>query len=392
MLPNVAYIYSDDFSRYDLGPSHPMNSKRIKVSHKLLQDLGMFEKSSTSLLPVTIKKPASEKDIQSVHTEEYVNEVKRLSKEPGFNPKMGLGTGDCPVFDGMYDISALIVGSALLGVDLVINQDYSAVFMPMGGLHHAFPNKASGFCYFNDVAIVIKKLLTLGFRVAYIDTDLHHGDGVQAIFNSEPNVLTFDMHESGQFIFPSTGYPDEFGTNGAEGTKVNFPLYLYTYDELYINIFKRYLPLILNQYKPDIIVWQAGLDAHYRDPMGHLMLSSHTYKEIATIIHQLAEQTSTKKLIVGAGGGYNPTSAARGWAVELAVLTGFNLPTMCPSSWLDYCKNMYDLTPIDTIHDHMSTPDLVEEHYSINPKRIIAANKTYEKNFYEIFSKYYFLG
>ena len=392
MPPRIAYIYSDDFNRYDLGLSHPMNQKRIKISHRLFQDLGIFDKSSTNVFSVTIKKPASEKDLQSVHTEEYIHEVKRLPKVADFNPKMGLGTGDCPVFDGMYDISALVVGSALFGVDLIMNHDYSAAFIPMGGLHHAFPSRASGFCYFNDLAIAIKKLLTLGLRVAYIDTDLHHGDGIQAIFNHEPNVLTFDMHESGQFIFPGTGYPDDFGEGSAQGTKINFPLYMYTYDELYMKIFKRYLPLVINQYKPDILVWQAGLDGHYRDPMGHLMLSSHTYKEIATIIHQLADHTSTRKMLIGAGGGYNPTSTARGWAIELATVADYNLPTKCPDSWLEYCKNTYNLTPIDTMYDPPSTPDLVEEQYSINPKRVITANNAYEKNFYEIFSRFYFLG
>ncbi|HKZ42108.1 MAG TPA: hypothetical protein VJ044_14180, partial [Candidatus Hodarchaeales archaeon] len=257
MTSNVAYVFSEDFFRYDLGEGHPMSRKRLILTHKLLQSLKLVDSSDSKIVRVQ-PKTIDEQFVRKVHTLEYIEEVKRLSKTPGFRPEMGLGTSDCPVFKEMFETSMLIAGSTLLAGDLLLNGDYSAAFVLMGGLHHAFPARAAGFCYFNDLAILIKQLEEQGLRVAYIDTDLHHGDGVEHIFYDDPNVLTFSIHESGQFIFPGTGYPDESGGVNARGTKINFPLYKYTFDDLFLEALSKYLPPIVNQFKPDIVVWQAG--------------------------------------------------------------------------------------------------------------------------------------
>jgi acetoin utilization protein AcuC len=391
MNEKLAYIFSNDFFQYDLGQGHPMNRKRLVVAHKLMQELKIIDSKFSNAELITPAK-AEEELVKRVHLEDYLNEIKRLSKEPGFNHQYGLGTSDCPVFKELYETSMLIAGSTLMAGEMVLNGGFDYSFVMMGGLHHAFPAKASGFCYLNDTAILIKNLQKEDLRVAYVDTDLHHGDGTQKIFYSDPNVLTLSFHESGQFMFPGTGYPDELGEPGkAEGSSINFPLYKYTYDDIYLHLFKKYVPPIIQQFKPDIIVWQAGVDSHFHDQMGHLLLSSSTYQELARVMKNLAKNTSTSKMIITGGGGYNPSSTARMWALEIGTLIETELPINNPQSWIDYCREFYQLKPQINFVDipNKFQPEKILELYSINPERIDSFNKKYEETFYDEVSKYF---
>ncbi|OLS19354.1 MAG: Acetoin utilization protein AcuC [Candidatus Heimdallarchaeota archaeon LC_3] len=389
MTPKLAYIFSDNFFQYDLGISHPMNRKRLVVAHKLMQELKIVESELSNVDIITPKK-AEEELVKKIHSEDYISEIKRLSKEPGFNYKFGLGTNDCPVFPDLYETSMLIAGATLIAGEVVLEADYDYSFVMMGGLHHAFPNKAGGFCYLNDLAILIKKLQTQGLRVAYIDTDLHHGDGTQHIFYDDPDVLTVSFHESGQFMFPGSGYPDELGEpDKAEGSSINFPLYKYTHDEPYLHYFTKYIPTIVQQFNPDIVVWQAGVDAHQQDPMGHLLLSSFAYEKLANVMKSLAKQTSTGKMIVTGGGGYNPNSTSRMWSVEIGTLIEKKLPVQNPLPWIKFCKQYFQINLQYKLRDTPFTPEKILDLYSIDFERINSFNTKYEETFYDEVSKYY---
>lgn len=209
-------FFSDQFQEFDLGPSHPMNRNRMISAWKFIQELDVKD---TSIFSPT---PAKQSDIEQVHSTDYVEEVKKLAKfsltsKNQYSEVYGLGTGDCPIFPEMFDASLLIAGGTLEATKMVLNDKLKNAFILLAGLHHAQKSNASGFCYFNDMSIAIQYLRQQGYRVAYIDTDLHHGDGVQALHYNDPEVLTISFHESGQFLYPGTGFSNEIGGEGAKG-------------------------------------------------------------------------------------------------------------------------------------------------------------------------------
>ncbi|MHA2364976.1 MAG: acetoin utilization protein AcuC [Candidatus Hodarchaeales archaeon] len=328
-----AIFFSEQMKNYHLSDNHPMNSNRLITAWLLFNTLGIDSK-------IYEPTPAKQSDIESTHAAEYVEEVKRLAKNSYKNAfassfEFGLGTGDCPIFPQMFEMSLLISGSVLQAADLILNGDITNAFILMGGLHHAQYERASGFCYFNDMSIVINYLRKQGYRVAYIDTDLHHGDGVQNLHYNDPDVLTISLHESGQFLFPGTGFSNEIGGPNAKGTSVNLPLIPYVYDKLYQDAFQQFIPTIIESFDPDFIVWQAGVDGHADDHLGHLQLTTNTYHMLGQTIRKLSEKYCEGNLLVAGGGGYSPLSVARSWYTEYAAINGINIPTETPKEWQD---------------------------------------------------------
>jgi acetoin utilization protein AcuC len=278
---------------------------------------------------VVAPRPAAPDELCLFHTPDYVTAVQRLSEGDlsVSAARYNFGPGDNPIFPGMYQSEALKAGAALTGVELLMSNQAQIVFSFAGGLHHAGPARASGFCVFNDAAIAIHELLRRGLRVVYIDIDAHHGDGVQAAFYATDRVLTISLHETGNTLFPGTGFMDELGAGEAYGYSVNFPFPPYTDDEPYLEAFRALVPPLVQRFKPDIVVSQLGCDTHWRDPLTHLNLTTRAYEALVRDIKELAPRW----LALG-GGGYDLGVVTRAWTLAYGVMAGREFPDELPPS------------------------------------------------------------
>jgi acetoin utilization protein AcuC len=351
MARRTVFLYTDDFLSYDLGPQHPLQQRRLQMVYRLLRAYGVLAPDG----PVDWiePKPATEEEILRVHTPDFVDAVRRAGageRGPQIN-RYGLGPGDTPAFDGMYEAAALYAGGTVEAARLVLSGKYDAAFNVSGGLHHAHPDHASGFCTFNDLAMGIHELLRGGLsRVVYIDIDVHHGDGVQACFYDDPRVLTISLHESGNYLYPGTGFPEELGTGAAKGTSLNLPYYPYTLDDVWHDGFDAFLPAALERFQPAAFVLQLGADAHWEDPLAHLLMTSQGWMLAVEKLLTLAE---SKPLVVTGGGGYNLRTVARLWTMVTVLCAGVTLPNEVPA---DYTAEY----GIPTLHD-TQVPEIEED-------------------------------
>jgi acetoin utilization protein AcuC len=280
MSGKCGFVYSEDFMKYDFGPTHPLRPIRLKLTFDLLKETNVLDNSSVHIYQ---PRQASEDELLMVHTKEYIEEVKSFSKT-------GIGyldAGDTPAFKGIHEATSLAVGGSIVAADLVMKGKATHAFNPAGGLHHAGISHAAGFCVYNDIGVAVRHLQQeCGVRkVAIVDLDVHHGDGTQEIFYSDQNVLTLDLHEDGRFLYPGSGFIEEMGEGEAIGSKVNIPLPPLTNRDCYLRAFDEIVPPILRAFKPEVIVNQFGVDTHFDDPLAHLSLTMDTYRDLATRIH-----------------------------------------------------------------------------------------------------------
>lgn len=223
----AAFVFSSQFQAYSFGDDHPLRPLRLQLLYELLESAGLLNGNNIRLVSPP---PASDDELLTVHDRGYIEAVKALSHNPAEiylysdQGKYGFDSPDNPAFAGMHEVSALIVGGAIAAAELIISREVVRAFHPGGGLHHAMPNRASGFCIYNDPACAIQRFLDRGWRVLYIDGDAHHGDGVEAIFADNPRVLTISIHEDGRFLFPGTGDVTDIGHGAGRGFSVNLPL------------------------------------------------------------------------------------------------------------------------------------------------------------------------
>lgn len=322
----AAFVYSEEFMKYYFGPSHPLNPIRLKMTKELLESYGLFEKG---LLSLVHPEPADEESLLAVHSREYIEMVKALSsgERPSEYARFGFSSADNPPFHGMYEASVLYSGASIFAAELVQRGEYETAFNLSGGLHHAMRSKASGFCIFNDPAIVIAKLLLHNEKILYLDLDAHHGDGVQMAFYRTNKVLTISIHESGTYLFPGTGEPQEIGEGEGKGYSVNIPLAPQTDDEIYLWAFEEVVPPLVESFDPEFCVIQFGVDTHLLDPLAHLTLTTRAYKRLAKRILDL---TSGRKWILVGGGGYNPKVVCRAWTIIISTMLGIELENDIP--------------------------------------------------------------
>ncbi|MFC1737592.1 acetoin utilization protein AcuC [Planctomycetota bacterium] len=312
----AAFIYSQELERYRYPPEHPFNTIRAKKTRKIINSMGLL--SGDNRMEV-VPEAAERIVLKKFHSARYLYALKTASKGrwdiEALN--MGIGTGDCPVFEGLYDYSVLACGATLTGAELIISGKADAAFNPSGGFHHAGPERASGFCYINDVALGCMLLAEHGKKVLYLDVDVHHGDGVAYAFYDRSDVMTISFHEDPHVLFPGTGFADEIGTGKGEGYCVNVPLPVGTYDEVYMKAFSEIAVPLITAYEADVIVFELGADALTGDPLGHLCLTNNVYSEI--IKHLLS---LNRPILATGGGGYNIDNTARAWALAWSVLCG----------------------------------------------------------------------
>lgn len=336
MKCHSVFIFSNSLLHYRFHPGHPFNQKRIILTKDLLEAVDLLTKKE-----VIKPRVATEEEIALFHDQAYINAVKqasngKISKEKGY--QFGLGTEDTPIFPNMHKASSILVGSTLTAVDAVLNENYQHALNLGGGLHHGFKRKASGFCIYNDGAVAIKYIREkFNLKVLYIDTDAHHGDGVQEAFYDDPNVCTVSIHETGRYLFPGTGNVNERGIKDGHGYAFNIPIDAFTEDESFIHIYESALTKIATFFKPDVIVSQNGADAHAYDPLTHLCSTMKTFEHIPLLAHKLAHQYCDGKWIALGGGGYDIWRVVpRAWAQIWSVMkTDKVLKGKLPDKWIN---------------------------------------------------------
>ncbi|RUS48345.1 acetoin utilization protein AcuC [Cohnella sp. AR92] len=341
------WIDCSSSKRYRFHDDHPFHPIRLRLTEELLAACGALNESH--LLKPGLAVPMEE--LRGIHRADYLQIVQELSEdEPSQEAidqaaRYGLeADGDTPYFPGMHEASAAVVQGSLAAAEAVMSGRTQHALHLGGGLHHAFPDRASGFCVYNDAAAAIRWMnKRYGAKVLYIDTDVHHGDGVQWCFYTDPDVFTFSIHETGKFLFPGTGFASERGASSGYGTCLNVPLEPYTEDESWLACFSESLERILKSFKPDVIVSQHGCDAHALDPLAHIHCSMKIYREIPKLIHRLAHEYTEGRWVAIGGGGYEHWQVVpRAWALLwlemsdhplLAQIDASPLGGPLPASW-----------------------------------------------------------
>ena len=340
----TSIVFDPTLTDYNFGPTHPMSPVRVDLTMRLAEELGVLDAVKRVDAPM-----ASAEQIATVHDEALIEAVTKAGTTPGWvDASRGLGTDDDPVFKDMHLASAHVVGATLEAVRQVWSGESLHSVNIAGGLHHAMPEKASGFCIYNDVAVGIKQLLSDGAeRVAYVDIDVHHGDGVEKIFYDDPRVLTISLHETGQMLFPGTGFPADTGGPGAEGTAVNVALPPGTADAGWLRAFHAVVPPVLRAFGPEVLVTQHGCDSHMDDPLAHMMLSIDGQRAAYECLHELAHEVAGGRWVVTGGGGYSVVDVVpRAWTHLLAIASGKPLdPTLAtPPAWRAYVEEVLGAT------------------------------------------------
>jgi acetoin utilization protein AcuC len=324
----ASVIFSPAYRTYSFGDQHPFSPVRLDMMLDLLEALGHR--------PETVApEPAARAEVLDVHSEEYVRRVEELSagEEVPDATAYGLGTQDTPGFPGMDEAARWHVGGTLGGARRISAGGARRVLQLGGGLHHAGRSFASGFCVYNDLAIAIRALKAAGLRTAYIDIDVHHGNGVQEILYDDPDVMTVSLHESGQYLFPGSGEVRELGSGAGRGLKLNVPLQPFTWGGSYLEVFEQVLPPALRHFRPDVLVVQAGADAHFDDPLADLMLTTGDYEVLFRRILEWADQLASGRVLFTLGGGYSFRSAPRVWAMLYLMVHDLPLASELPEAW-----------------------------------------------------------
>jgi acetoin utilization protein AcuC len=337
MADGTVVVWDEALLAYDMG-DHPLDPVRVELTIALARELGVLDRPGVR---VVAPKPADDAALTRVHRADYIEAVRAAPDDPFFRG-WGLNTPDNPVFDRMHEASALVCGATLAAAEAVWRGEARRAVNVAGGLHHAMPARAAGFCVYNDPAVAIARLLDLGAeRVAYVDIDVHHGDGVQTIFYDDPRVLTVSLHETPLALFPGTGFPEETGGDGAEGTSVNVALPPGTSDAGWLRAFHAVVPSMLRAFRPQVLFAQCGADSHRLDPLADLRLSVDGQRAAHLALRDLADELCEGRWIATGGGGYALVEVVpRTWTHLLAAATGDPIEpaTLTPLRWRELAK------------------------------------------------------
>jgi acetoin utilization protein AcuC len=325
------YVWDERFLAYDFGPDHPFTLRSRRSAVRLLQEVVQSHRGHTVEYRQEVD-VASVDYLAKFHESAYLERVRRASRShrPGL-----LDRGDTPSFPGCFEASARIVAGTAWATETALASSHPT-FQPAGGLHHAHPDRASGFCIFNDVTLAMVEAARRLRRIAYIDIDAHHGDGVMYGLYESGRVLDIDFHQDGRTLFPGTGFPEETGKGDGSGLKVNVPLLPGSGDETLTPLFRRLVPPLLRTFRPELIVLQHGADGHVGDPLTGLAYTSRSFDEIDRLVLELGHELCRSRVVFTGGGGYRPESVARVFARAGLGVLGFELPTgdePLPEGW-----------------------------------------------------------
>lgn len=331
---NVAFVYNQAYNNYDYGPAHPLRVSRLPLTVALMEGYGLLKHPDLEYIEGG---PATEEEMLTFHRPDYLNALKQANsgREVGPLSRFGLGPGDNPIFKGVYEWARMLAGASLTAARAVADGKAEIAFNIAGGMHHGQPGAASGFCYVNDAVLAIKELLDRGHRVAYVDIDAHHGDGVQDAFYETDRVMTISIHQSGRTLFPGTGEVYEKGRGAGLGYSVNIPLQPKTDDRIFKWAFDQVVPPLLDAYDPDILVTQLGADALYSDPLADLYVTDRIMTHACRYFRGYAG-----RWVALGGGGYNVVNVARCWTLALATMLGVELESALPEKFKARVKNL----------------------------------------------------
>jgi acetoin utilization protein AcuC len=319
-------VFGPRSTNYDFGSAHPLTPRRFGPGISLLETLGA--------VPGLAPEPATDDELEWIHEARYVEIVKAFSRQPMADHRAGIGPGDTPAFAGMHEASAAVAGGSLRAMESILRGEAGHAFHPGGGLHHAMPARASGFCVYDDPALAIARARRDGLRVMYIDLDVHHGDGVQAIHWADPGVMTVSIHETGRSLFPGTGFEDELGGSAALGTKVNLPLEAGTGERGWLAALELVLPALAERFRPEVIVSQHGADAHAFDPLAHLRITTTAMGAAARLIDRLAHEHAGGRWLSTGGGGYDVYRVVpRMWSLVWLAAAHHEIPGPIDEAW-----------------------------------------------------------
>lgn len=357
-MKQASFVFSEDQLSYDFSDTHPFNQKRIILTVDLLKEMGAIEPAD-----IVVPRTATDEELLLAHDAKYIDVVKRAGKgeiSETIGSIYGIGTEDTPFFPNMHEASALLVGGTLTAIDEVMEGRARYALNLGGGLHHGFQGKASGFCIYNDSSVAIRYLQKkYNARVLYVDTDAHHGDGVQWTFYEDPDVCTLSIHETGRYLFPGTGNVTERGNGKGYGTSFNFPLDAFTEDASFLHVYHTALREVAAYFKPDVILTQNGADAHYLDPLTHLYGTIKLYEEIPKLAKEIAETYCEGRWIAIGGGGYDIWRVVpRAWSHIWFTMKGRPTPAgPLPANWL---KKWQSESPVHLISTWEDPDDLYE--------------------------------
>ncbi|MBI4773580.1 MAG: acetoin utilization protein AcuC [Deltaproteobacteria bacterium] len=322
----TAFLYTSEYDRFDYGPRHPLRISRLRLTHQLMDAYGLLDLENCAYLAT---RSAKLEELLVFHAKDYLTVLEnagcgRMSDDLYL---YGIGPGDNPAFSGMLEWSLLTAGATLQCAEVLAKEEVRIAFNVAGGLHHAAPRMASGFCYANDPVLGILALKQKGRRVAYIDVDAHHGDGVQNAFYSDPDVLTISFHQDGATLFPGSGPVTDIGRDEGRGFSINVPFLPHADDAVFTKAFKKVVPEAIELFDPDVIVAQLGVDSFRTDPLASLDLTTNGFCEAVGMIVDLK-----RPLLALGGGGYETSNVARAWTLAWAIMNDIELPEDLPDS------------------------------------------------------------
>jgi acetoin utilization protein AcuC len=324
--PEPLVVYGPASREYDFGPGHPFTPRRFGPGIDLLTELG-----ASGFLPPA---PAPDDVLATVHTPAFLASIERLSDFPELVHEEAVTDNDTPPFYGMHHAAASVVGGTVAAMDEILAGRRLHAFHPGGGLHHAFPSRATGFCVFNDVAIAIRRAREAGHRVLYVDVDVHHGDGVEAIFWHDPEVQTISFHETGLSLFPGTGWVEDRGGEGAEGSAVNIPLEPGTSDGSWLEVVETVVPLVAAAFRPTLLVTLNGADSHALDPLSNLRITTAAMGRVARLLDEIAHAHAGGRWLATGGGGYDVYRVVpRNWGLVWLAQAHREVPKATPPTW-----------------------------------------------------------
>ena len=326
---STGVVWDEALCEYDFGPYHPMAPIRLTLTRALARTSGILDRPGIVELPAPV---ASDAQLATVHDSEYIAAVRRASRpleelsldELDALLAFGIGGDDVPTFPAMHTASARIAGGSIAAVEAIHAGTVRRAVNIAGGMHHAKPGSASGFCVFNDAALAIRRALDLGEqRVMYIDLDVHHGDGVERALWDEPRAITLSVHETGERLFPGTGFVQDRGGPSAHGTAINVPLPSRTTADGWVRALRATIPALVRAVRPTLLVTQHGADTHRLDPLANLAVTLEAHSEAMLLMRELADEVCEGRWLALGGGGYAVIDVVpRSWAQLLAVATG----------------------------------------------------------------------
>jgi acetoin utilization protein AcuC len=352
-------------TRYDFGPLHPLTPRRFGPAIDLLRAIGAEEFIEPRV--------AGDAELERIHDPAYLEIVRSFSEDPAGPPRAGIGPGDCPAFPGMHEASAAVAGGSLDAVASILDGGAEHAFHPGGGLHHAMPGRASGFCIYNDVALGVARARDASHRILYVDLDVHHGDGTEACFYNDPQVLTVSIHETGLALFPGTGFVEESGGPDAEGTAVNVPLLPGSGDASWCSAVETVVPALADAWRPTFLVTQHGCDSHALDPLAHQRVTTAAYWRADRLMDELAHHYCEGRWLATGGGGYDVYRVIpRAWSLVWLAQAHREPPRSIPTDWRERWSEEADRRHQAPPPDHfLDPPDLVTP----DPEEIVSENR-----------------